>query len=336
MRKALLLLAVLTVLVPSWAHAQSKTGTAIGQFLKIEPGARMAGMGNTGAGIPEGIESVYYNTGSLGRIDGLSLQFTHSNWIADIAYDYAAVVLPTRSYGNFFASVTALNSGDIDVRTVEQPLGTGERYSVQDLALSLGYGRPITDRFAAGLQLNYVSESIWHSSLSTATFNIGTIYKLTSRGAQLGACISNYGLRSRFSGGDLAIQYDADPDEHGDNSALPADQYTDEFTVPVMFRVGVGYPVRLNETNRILLAADAYHPNDDAESMSIGGEWTLKDALSLRIGYQNLFLGDAEMGTTLGAGFQGRVADYRFRFDYAWADFGRLQEAHRFTFVLGL
>jgi hypothetical protein len=293
-------------------------------------------MGNTGVAIPEGIESVYYNAGIIGQIDGLSLQFTHSNWIADIGYDYAAVAFPAGAYGNFFASVTALNSGDIDVRTVDKPLGTGERYSVRDLAIGLGYGRPITDRFSAGLQVNYVDETIWHSSLSTFTFSVGTVYKLTARGAQLGAGISNYGLRARFGGRDLAIQYDADPSEHGDNSVLPADQYTDKFTVPVLFRVGVSYPYRMNQTNRLLLAADAYHPNDNAESMSLGGEWTYKDALSFRAGYQNLFLSDAEVGLTFGAGLQGKYAAYRFRFDYAWADFGRLQEAHRITFVLGL
>ena len=38
-------------------------------------------------------------------------------------------------------SVTALNSGEIDVRTIDQPLGTGERYSVNDLALSTVGGR---------------------------------------------------------------------------------------------------------------------------------------------------------------------------------------------------
>ena len=59
--------------------------------------------------------------------------------------------------------MTALNSGDIDVRTVDQPLGTGERYTVSNVALGLGYGRQITSRFAAGLQVNYVTERIWHT-----------------------------------------------------------------------------------------------------------------------------------------------------------------------------
>lgn len=339
MRKAVLVLAVLAVLavlVPGSTLAQSKTGTSIGQFLLIEPGARLAGMANSGVALAEGIQSVYYNTGALGQMEGAEFQFTHSNWFADIGYEYVAVAYPAPSYGTFFASVTALNSGDIDVRTVEQPLGTGERYKVNDLAIGIGYGRPITDRFAAGLQVNYIDETIWHSSLSTFTFNVGTIYKLSGHGAKLGASISNYGLRARYQGRDLAVQYDADPSEHGDNSALPADQYTDKFSVPVLFRVGISYPHRLDETNSLLVALDGFHPSDNDESVSLGGAWTYKEAFSLRAGYQNLFLKDSEVGLTLGAGLQGAVADFRFQFDYAWADFGRLKETHRFTFVVGL
>jgi hypothetical protein len=333
---ALLTLCALSLLLaPGLAMGQSKTGTSIGQFLLIEPSARLAGMANSGVGLTEGIQSVYYNTGALGQIEGPELQFTHSEWFAGIGYEYAAAAYPTSSYGTLFASVTALNSGDIDVRTVDQPLGTGERYSVNDLAIGLGYGRPITDRFSAGIQINYVQETIWHSSLSTFTGSVGTIYKLSPHGAQLGAGISNYGLRARFGGRDLAIQYDADPSQHGDNSVLPADQFTDKFSVPVLFRVGVSLPRRLTDASKVVVTADGYHPSDNDESMSVGGAWTWKDAFSLRAGYQNLFLKDSEVGLTFGAGLQGRVADYRFQFDYAWADFGRLQDTQRFTFVVG-
>ena len=105
--------------------AQSNTGTSFGQFMQIEPSARIAAMGNAGVAIAEGIQGIYYNPAALGGLEGPALQFTHSFWFADIRYDYAAVGLPIGNLGNFFGSVTALNSGDVDVRTVEFPLGTG-------------------------------------------------------------------------------------------------------------------------------------------------------------------------------------------------------------------
>ena len=97
------------------------------------------------------------------------------------------------------------------MRTVEQPLGTGERYSVSDVAIGLGYGRRITDRFSAGLRVNYVQETIWHTSLHAVVLDIGTLYQVSERGLRIGASLSNFGTQGRFGGRDLAIVYDADP-----------------------------------------------------------------------------------------------------------------------------
>ncbi len=68
--------------------------------------------------------------------------------------------------------------------------------------------------------------------------------------------------------------------------------------------------------------------------MSAGADWTWKDAVSLRAGYQNLFLEDSEVGLTLGAGFAGGIGSGRFQVDYAWADFGRLEQTHRVTLAM--
>lgn len=281
-------IAVTLALIPSVCSAQSKTGTTIGQFLLIEPDARIAAMGNAGVGIYEGIQSVYYNPAALGVVEGWNLQFSHSAWLADIGYNYAALATPVGSYGTVFFGVTSLSSGDIDVRTVAQPLGTGERFSVSDLALGAGYGRQLTDRFAAGLQINYVEETIWHSSLSTVTFNVGTMYRVSELGLEIGSSISNFGTGGRFDGRDLRIQYDNDPTRYGDNSSLPGDQFTEEFSVPVLFRVGVSLPRQIDEENALLLAIDALHPSDNSESVSLGAEWTWKQTLGIRAGYQDL------------------------------------------------
>jgi hypothetical protein len=165
----------------SLGSAQTKTGTTVGQFLLIEPSARIAAMGNAGVTAYGEIQSAYYNPGSLGHLTGSGVQFTHSAWLADIAYDYVGAVLVLGDVGNLFGSVTSLNSGEIDVRTVDQPLGTGERYTVSDVAFGLGFGRRISDHFSLGLQVNYLQETIWHSSMSAVALNIGTIYEVTDR-----------------------------------------------------------------------------------------------------------------------------------------------------------
>jgi hypothetical protein len=236
--------------------------------------------------------------------------------------------------GTLCATVTALSSGEIDVRTVDMPLGTGERYTVSDVALSLGYGRQVTGRFAVGLMVNYITEKIWHSSVNVVTLSVGTVYRLSESGATMGFSLSNLGTRGRFEGRDLAIQYDPDPNVNGDNSSLPGSQYTESFPVPVLFRVGVSYPRRLSEDSAILLTFDALHPNDNTESVNLGGEWSWKETLALRGGYQTLFQEDSAQGLTLGFGLQAEWEERRIRLDYAWADHDYLEGTHRMTVML--
>ncbi len=334
MRKLALFLFALVLGSPQPVGAQSKVGTTMLQFLKIEPGARGAAMGNAGTALSEGIDAVYFNAGVIGAISKAAVTFTHSAWFADISYDYAAAALPVAGFGTLFASVTALNSGEIDVRTVDLPQGTGARYTVSDVAVGLGFGRQITSRFAAGMQMRYVTESIWNSSVQVLTFDFGTVYRLSSDGLMMGFGLSNLGTRAGFDGRDLAIQYDSNPDVFGDNSALPAFQSTDEFSVPVMMRLGMSYPRRLTEDTKLLLVLEALHPNDNSESLNAGLEWSWDDAFAVRSGYQTLFEDDSDLGLTFGFGMRTEVGSQLYQLDYAWADHDRLGATHRFTVVL--
>ena len=326
---------MLALVAATPAGAQSKTGTVIGQFLLIEPSAEYAAQGNAAATARTGVLAAYYNAGALGFTETVNVAFTHSPWLADIAYDYAAVSVPLGSEQSIALSVTSMSSPDEDVRTPEQPQGTGERFSVQDLAIGLGYGRRFTDRFAGGLQVKYISERIWNSSASTVALDAGVIYQLPFQ-AILGASISNFGTRTRFDGRDLRVRYDQNPDIFGNNDNLPAALETDDFSLPIYFRVGMSVPVQVGADSRVTLSADAFQPSDNSNSLSLGGEWTYANLVSARAGYQNLFLEDGEGGLTLGGGLHTALNGFDVRLDYAWADFGsNLGATQRFSVGLG-
>ena len=314
------------------AAAQTKTGTTIGTFLLIEPGARIAAMGNAGVSLGTGIEAVYYNPGAIGRLAGNEIALSHSEWIAGIDFNHVAASFPLGGAGSLIGSVTQLGSGDMDVRTTTQPLGTGERYDVSDVAIGLGWGRPITDRFTAGAQVTWLQERIWNSTMSTLVIHLGTLYRLSDDGVELGASFSNLGVGGQFSGSDLRVTYDQDPDVNGDNPALPAEVFTEDHAVPVLLRFGASAPVRIDPRNKLRFAADALYPSDNSPSLNLGGEYAYKELFALRAGWQNLFKEDAEGGLTLGAGVTGDLNNaLGFRFDYAFADMGRLEAAHRMT-----
>ena len=333
-KNILILVVILSCFFSSFP--QSKTGTTIGQFLKIDPSARASAMANASTSLYGEASSIFYNAASLGRLEGVDLQFTYNQWLADITYNYAVVAVPIAGVGTFALQLTSLNSGEIDVRTVEFPKGTGERYSVTDFALGLGFGLMLTDRVSVGLQVSYIQETIWHSSLSTFGLNFGVQYQVEPNGLTIGASIINFGPRAGYDGRDLYINYDFEPKKYGDNDLLPAELRTDQYSLPTSFRVGISYPLIVNEDNKITFAVDAFHPNDNYESVSVGSEWQFLNTFSVRGGYRNLFLTDSEGGLTLGAGFRVNVFEsYNLRFDYAWSDYGRLEQAHRFTVGLG-
>jgi hypothetical protein len=335
MRSLVSILLVAGLLTPQAVRAQSKAGTTILQFLKIEPGARGAAMGNAGAALYSGIDCVYFNPGVAGTLRNVEATFTHSEWFVNINYDYAAVSIPVSDFGTMLMTVTALTSGEMDVRTVDQPLGTGERYTVADVAVGLGYGQQITSRFAAGIQAHYATERIWHSSVRVITFDLGTVYRLSESGLLMGFSLSNLGTRASFDGRDLAILYDANPEIYGDNSALPANQATGSFMVPLLMRLGLSYPRRVGADSKVILAVDALHPNDNAESVNTGVEWSWRNSFALRAGYQTLFDGTSDLGLTLGFGLQTDIGRVRGQLDYGWADHELLGSTHRFTVVLG-
>jgi hypothetical protein len=335
-RAWVLALAALSVAaaLPAPARAQSKTGTTIGQFLLIEPSARLTAMGNAGVGVDAGLEGVYYNPAAAGRVRRLEVLLSHADWFAGIRYDYAAAAIPLGRWGTAFTNVTSLGSGEIDVRTVSQPLGTGERYTASDVAIGVGYGYAISERFAAGVQVRFLEETVWHSTASAVTFDVGTLYRIRPLGLHLGSSLSNFGTSGAFSGRDLRITYDNDPTRFGDNGTLPGERFTQDYPVPVLFRVGVGLPYRLTPDLHAMVAVAASHPNDNSESVSGGVELSYRDVVAVRTGYQSLFKQDSEEGFAAGVGLKGRLQAFDYRVDYAWADYGRLEGVHRLT--LGL
>jgi len=323
------------VITVNQTSAQSKVGTTIGQFLKIEPSSRFVAMGNAGSSLSDEASAAFYNPASLGRLEGVDVQFTYNQWLADITYNYATVALNLENIGTFAVQVTALNSGDIEIRTVEREKGTGLYYDVTNISLGLAYGLMLTDRVSAGVAFNYIQETIYNTSLIDVAFNFGVQYQTEIEGLTIGASVSNFGPPASYNGRDIYFNYDADPNKHGDHPALPAELRTGSYGLPTLFRVGLSYSIYLTDWNRLIVSTDAMHSNDNNERINFGGEWTFLNTFSLRGGYRDFLLTDSEGGLVLGVGARvGFSGTSSVSFDYAWADYGRLNSTHRFT--LGL
>ena len=330
MRKTTVVAATL-LLTWSMLSGQTKTGTTVGQFTVIEPSARSAAMGGVGVTSSAEAMSAYYNPAALGALLRSDLQFTHNLWFGDIVLNQAAAAFRMGERTTVALSLTHLSSGDIDVRTVEQPLGTGERYSVTDILVGAGFGMMITDRFSCGLQVNYVSEQIWHSGIGLFSISLGTLYRLSENGVRIGASLVNFGTKGSFDGTDLRVRYDLDPARYGDNAGLPAELITDQFSLPIIFRVGAGIPWRIDGSNVLDVEVDALNSSDNSPAVNVGAEWMYRRVFALRAGYAGLAQQETEFGFTAGAGVIWDGLGYDLRLDYGWAGHRRLGGVQRIT-----
>jgi hypothetical protein len=315
----------------------SKVGTTAGTFLEIGAGAAANGMGAAFVSRANDASSLYWNVAGSANLNQNELIAIHTNWIADISFDYAGLVLALGNFGNLGFSFTSLSMPDDKVRTVEQPEGTGEYFSAGDIAVGISYAINLSDRFSVGMTAKYIQETIWHMSASAMAIDIGTIFRTDLFGGMvIGASISNFGTPMKLSGIDTRTYASVDASQLGTNSQIPYVIDVDSWNLPLLFRIGVSTNAIKTDDCRWTVAVDALHPNDNYESLNLGTEFSYKESLFLRGGYQSLYLTDnkdAEGGLTFGVGISSKIlfSSDLVKFDYAYRDFGRLNGVHFFS-----
>ena len=313
----------------------SKVGTNVAQFLRIEPSARSIGMGGAFIAVANDISSLVTNPAGLARAKNHEVMFSHVNWLVETSYDFLAVGLNLYEYGAVGLMVSTFSSGDMPVRTIQQPDGTGELFDTRDFMVGLSYSRNLTSDFSIGGNIKYISQKIWHMYSSTIAMDIGTSFKTPLWGISLGASIFNYGPKMRLDGRDIKFAHDPDYINTGNVEFVNTQYEMKDYDIPLLFQVGVAKEVYISESNKFIVAIDALHPNDNFESVNTGIEYTWNDMVFLRGGYKSLFLKDSEQGLTGGFGLNIRIAGtIMLKADYAYADFGRLENAQRFSFSI--
>ncbi len=311
----------------------SKAGTTAGTFLEIGVGPSN-GMGGAFVSLANDATALYWNSAGIAGFVQNEVSVVHINWLASTNLDYAALVIPLGDLGNVGFSFTSLSMGDEKVRTVEMPDGTGEYYSASDIAVGVSYARSLTERFSIGFTAKYIQESIWHMSSNAFAIDVGTIFRTDLIGGlTIGASISNFGTKMQLSGRDTRTFESVDPTKQGSNDRIPYVIDLDSWDLPLIFRIGLSTNAIKTDDYRLTVAVDALHPNDNYESVNAGAEFSFKEFLFVRGGYQSLFLVDKEGGLTLGVGINSKLlfSNNLFRFDYAYRDFGRLNAVHSFS-----
>jgi hypothetical protein len=313
----------------------SGVGTGAASFLEIGVGARAMAMGGAYGAVANDATALYWNPAGIAWIGNIQCELSHNKWLVGTYHDFAAIVIPMPSLRSTIGlSYNSLDYGDELVRTVERPEGTGETFSGRDVAVTLSYGIAFTDRFSFGFSGKYVAQRIWSETGSAMAMDVGIFYNTVVKGLRLGACVSNFGSKVELRG--RHIRTIVDPDLGVENyDRVPVNYKTGEFSLPLLFRVGISYERKFGSFGQVLVAMDVNHPSFATESINLGMEYGFANMFYLRAGYENLFERDNINGLTFGGGIDiVRHGMMGIRVDYCWADWGVLDNAQRFS--LGL
>lgn len=349
-RKIVLALALVALAAAVPADAARKSGLTGAAFLKIGVGARATGLGSAYTTVTGDATQMFWNPAGISTDAGMQATLNYNQWIADL--DHAAVGV-TKNFGSFGTvgiGVVSLGiSGIASQRDVVpsfiegfEPFDTNTgNYDYSDIAVGVSWARNVTNKLALGLTGKLINQSIDDESATAYALDVGAIYNIGYRGARIGARLNNLGSDIDFF----------------DRQSAP---------LPLIFSVGTSLDLMEEDEqgNKLTVMADATKPQDSEQLVFTAGELQVMHRLKLRGGYKFNYSGitddktdettgntgealsrnnptstdftadRTEEGYTLGMGVDVSVSGYDVVVDYAFTEFGILDNVHRVSLNL--
>jgi hypothetical protein len=327
--RALLAMLIL-LLFASGVFAQSgiepekieRVGLSGWQFLKINLDARQSAMGGAYTALSHGdVGSIFGNPAAISDVKSGDVMFTNINYIADIGYYAAAAAYNFEDLGVFGFSIASLDMGDIPETINREIPGegrteavvTGNMFTGGDFAAGISYAKQITAQLSVGANVRWIQETIDDLKMSNISLDFGTVFYTGWRSLRIAMVARNFGPDQNLVGWNEDVQIE------------PVD-----VRMPIDFHLGIGMDFLDYEGSPHLLTVvlDASHPNDGPEKVNAGAEYWFQDIIALRAGYK--FNYDEE-SFAFGAGLKYGFGSISGKVDYAFVDFGLLEQVHMFS-----
>jgi long-subunit fatty acid transport protein len=327
-----IVLFVALLLTPGVLRAQlvpnlggQRAGISAFQFLKIGVGARGVAMGESFVAVANDASALYWNPAALVQFPTDQVLAAHTEYVVDIKHDFVGGVYHLTSEDAIGVSLLSLHMKDMEITTELEPFGTGRYFTFGDLALSVSYGRKMTDQFSFGATVRYVEETLDVLKMRSMMVDLGTYYWTGLGTTRFSVVIANFGS-------DVAPKGTVT----GTNGASVTSFQS--FSLPTEFRLGVAMEPVVNDDHRLTTSIQLNHPNDNAEHLRLGLEYAFRNTFFIRGGIkrtigQPLFGDDATTNESyaLGAGVQAPIGISTVNADYAFTQFGRLGSVHRIS-----
>jgi hypothetical protein len=315
MRKMIAIILCGLCMVASHAAAQltDKVATAGFQFLRIGVGARETALAESGTAFAEGTGAIYWNVAGLISDDRAEVQFFYNPWFATINQNFVAARIPFTPDHVVGISINILSMDDMEETTIDEPQGTGRKFTAGDLALALAYAQRISDRFSAGIAVKYVREFIWDMVAQGWAFDVGLKYRYER--LSLGMALKDFGTDKTISGQQLELNQQIYPDWA--TSPAVVSLVPKEIRLPMSFQFGAGYDVFYDDNHQVRAMANLAYYMDIGETENVGAEYIFLRDYSVRVGYK--FNRDI-LGFSFGVGVKTMVGSTGFGVDFAAVD----------------
>ncbi len=314
------------------SFGDERAGVSLASSLKIGIGARSAALAGTYTAIADDASAVYWNPAGMPENKSSNALFSQCFWFGGITHRSASAVVRLGDGEHVLGfQASGLSIDPMRVTTEFRPYGTGEIFHYQSMQFSVAYAKKFTDQFSAGITIRYLNEKLGKASLSGVLFDAGTFYHTGLGTSRFAVAISNFGPKLMPDG--IVPTAGASPIFNGGKTSS-----FQSFDPPITFRIGFAMEPILNETHRLTAAIQLDHPNDNAETTSLGAEYayTFSSAtpaqLFFRIGIK---IGADEEKFGLGSGFFVPFDDaYGITSEYSYTSYSTLGGIHRLGVAL--
>ncbi len=308
MRFLILFLSISLVLIYiSSAEAidiHNQAGTSSFDFLKIEPGARPAGMGNAFTAIANDGNCLYWNPAGLTQLENKQFTTTYVNYLVDVKGGLIGYTEPLNDKYSFGFGAVYWSSGSIERRTATG--GDNGEFGASDVALMIVLSRRFNEHLSLGASLKGIYSTIDQWNANGFAIDLGALYWFDN-GISLGLSMQNAGLQTRA--------------------------YIEEkYPLPLVIRSGLAY-----SKSGGTLALEVKKPRDNFITLAIGGEYWVQNLLAFRSGYNThctkLKTGESNLEDYAGLTF-GLSARYsNLQIDYAYVPYAALGNCNRFSLI---
>jgi hypothetical protein len=268
----------------AFAGSEERKGTGGALELRIPVGARGQALGGAVTADVPGVEAIFYNPAGLAYVEKTEVMFTHTEYLAEMNMNYAAVGLNLGSFGVLGLNVKALDIGDVIVTTEDAPEGTGEVLTPTFSVIGFSYARRFTDRVLFGGTLNFVNERIANSGASGLAVDLGVQYTTGWHGLAFGVAMKNVGSQMEFDGEDFESALPATSDDPTARDRVYRTISAD-FELPSYFSLGATYDVWSNAENRLAVLAAFQNNNFVGNNLQGGLEYSFGEVAQVRGSY---------------------------------------------------